>query len=115
MERFSEFLGKDLALKLNLNYSTCTQDLNYYVGGNFLSTEYNYIEISLQKWTGMSYCKSSTEIDSILNQMKLGVALSNYFFDSDNYDNPVKINYSNDYETWIMGSLKKNIELRFRK
>ena len=96
----------------NVNW---TQSLDYYIGGNFLSAEYNYIEVSLQKWTGVSNCKSSTEIDSILNQMKIGIALTDYFFDSDDYDSPIKTVYTNDYEYWISGSIKKNADIRFKK
>ena len=115
LDRYKSLVGESLATSLNMGYANWTKTLDYFVGGNYLSTEYNYIEISLQKWSGLSYWKSSTEIDSIINQMKIGIAFTNYFFDSDNYNDPIKIDYTNDYEAWLVGSLKKNIEVRVRK
>ena len=114
-DRYKSLIGENMATSLKMANESWTQTLDYYVGGNYLSTEYNYIEIILQKWSGMSYWKSSAEIDSIINQMKIGIAFTNYFFDSDDYNDPIKIDYMNDYEAWMVGSLKKNIEIRVRK
>ena len=75
-----------------------TDSLNYAIGGNSLSSEYNYIHIVLSKWTGQTYCKPDDEITAALNKIKIGVAMTDYFFDGDNYDNPILINPSTGYE-----------------
>ena len=46
--------------------------------------------------------------------MKVGIAITNYFFDIEDYNDPIKLDYSNDYEVWLAGSMNKNIEIKYK-
>ena len=41
--------------------------------------KYLYIEISVNKWSGYSYWKSSTAIDSVISNMVVGLSMSDYY------------------------------------
>ena len=93
-DRFNSLFTEALVDNLGLKHFACTNSLDYSVGGNYFSTEYNHIQIEISKWSGYSYCKSESEINSSIEISKIGVAMTDYYFDSNDYSNPIKINPS---------------------
>ena len=113
--RFARFFDAKVATALNLDKMIWTHSLDYAIGGNFLSTEYNYISISISKCSAQSYWKSDAEIYSALGSVKIGVALTDYYFDSNNYDNPIQMNPSSNLEYAQTASMKKTLNILIRK
>ena len=113
--RFARFFDAQVATVLNLDRMIWTQSLDYAIGGNFLSTEYNYISISISKCSAQSYWKSDAEIFNALGSAKIGVALTDYYFDSNNYDDPIQINPSTNFEYAPTTSMKKTLNILIRK
>ena len=113
--RFAQFFDAQVATALNLDKMIWTQSLDYAIGGNFLSTEYNYISISISKCSAQSYWKSDAEIYSALGSVKIGVALADYYFDSNNYENPIQANPSTNFEYAPTTSMKKTLNIMIRK
>ena len=64
--------------------------------GNLLSKETSKVKILLTRCTGQSYCKSNEEIDAAINSMSLIIAVTDYFFDIDDYSSPIKLNFRSD-------------------
>ena len=69
--RFYSNLGISTSQKYDLDNMICTDSLNYAIGGNSLSSEYNYIHIVLTKWTGQSYWKSDDEIPMFASNIEI--------------------------------------------
>ena len=38
-----------------------------------------YVEVTLSKWNGYYYCQSSTDIDSVIPDIRLGLSMSDYY------------------------------------
>ena len=113
--RFAQFFDAQVATALNLDKMIWTHSLDYSIGGNFFSTEYNYISISISKCSAPSNWKSDAEINSALGSVKIGVALTDYYFDSNNYDNPIQMNPSTNLEYAPTASMKKTLNILIRK
>ena len=114
-KRFYSKLGVVTSQSYDLDSMICTDSISYNIGGNSLSSEYNYIHIVLQKWSGQSYCKSDNNITAALKNLKIGVALTDYYFDGDNYDNPLQINPATGYEYIPISSMKKNVIIKIHR
>ena len=113
--RYAQFFDAQVANYLNIDQLIWTQSLDYAIGGNSLSAEYNYISISISKCSAQSYWKSDAEIYSALGSAKIGVAITDYYFDSNNYDNPIQMNPSSNFEYAPTISMKKTLNIMIRK
>lgn len=113
-EQFSTYLGEDLTVKLGLVGAKCSNVTNFVIGGNFMSSDYNLVALQVSKCVDKPYCKSEAEINAVLNYMKVGIAVSDYYFDVQDYDNPVKINVVNDYEFSLIGGFTKSVQMKIR-
>ena len=71
-----------------------------------------YVQILLSKWTDQSYCKSDSEISKALTSIGMGFSMADYYFDSDDYSTPLKINVNDELKFWAVSGITKTIELR---
>ena len=113
--RFQQFFSDEISNVLNLKYMIWTQSLDYVIGGSFLSTEYNYFSISLSKCSGLPYCKSDSDINKAIESISVGVALTDYYFDSNDYENPIQMNPSANLEYVPIGTMKKTLNIKLMK
>ena len=86
-----------------------------FIGGGFSSSEYNYIQVSLLRWKNQSYWKSASQINDAINSLQIGVAFSEYYFDSNDYSNPIKINVNIDNFVGLMASYDKIVKLKLKR
>ena len=77
--------------------------------------EYNYFQITVSKWSGKPTCQSSDTIDKVLSDVKIGVAITDYYFDSDDYSSPLKINVNDALRFHLLNGYTKNVNLRVRR
>ena len=96
-DTFAKVYGQELSDKFQLHNMYCTPNVNFNIKGNILSDEYDYFELAIKKCTGFTYWKSESEIDEALKKYRMVVALTDYYFDVEDYDNPVKFSFQNDY------------------
>ena len=85
------------------------------IGGSFLSTEYNFVSISLSKCSGLPDCKSDSDINKAIESIRVGVALTDYYFDSNDYENPIQMNPSANLEYVPIGTMKKTLNIKLMK
>ena len=71
-------------------------DKDYEIGGDFSSTEWNYFELLIDKCSA-SDCKTDDEINEVLKNTQVDIAVSNYYFDTNQYENPVKVSLDNRF------------------
>ena len=91
LDKWADIIGYDFASTAGMNATYCIQEDDIKVGGNLLGTEYSYIEIDISQWQSGS-CQSTTDIDNAAQLYKIGTAVSRYYFDSNDYENPLKVN-----------------------
>ena len=93
------------------------KEKDFSIGGAFSSPNYRYVQINLYKWqNGTSVIwKPQDEIDQYLGDARLSFAYRNFYFDSDDYVEPVK-SYIDD-KVWfkVMPDRLKNTDVLFRK
>ena len=70
--------------------------------------------MQISRWSGSLNCKSSEEIDFVLNQMSLVFAVTDYYFDIDDYSSPIKMNFRSDISFGFTSNLTKYIVLNVR-
>ena len=114
-DKFAKYLGEELNKQMNMANSYCPNVTDMYIGGNLLASEYNYVEITLTRWNGKPTCKTTTEIDTALGSLALGVLLTDYYFDSNDYSSPIKINLNDLFKFWGQNGMTKNIDLKIRR
>ena len=82
----------------------------YKIAGNYLSNNYQFISISLKKWTGVG-CKPSALIDQVLQGVVVSVPTLNSYMDFNDYVTPIK-SYLEDRSSFnILPSNRKIIKL----
>ena len=104
-------------LKINCIFkgSIAANTTDITIGGNFLSNEYNYFKVTISRWSGQYYCKSTDEINKAINSLSIGVGLIDYYFDSSDYSNPVRLNLNLDDEYPMINSFRKSVTLKMRR
>ena len=71
--------------------------------------------MSIKRWKGQSYCKSTSQINDAMTKLSLGFGVTEYYFDSSDYSNPIKLNVNTVNQFGLIPSFKKTVRLMFRK
>lgn len=114
-DRYYEPLGKELALSLLTDRFYWIKETDIKIGGNFASLEYNYIKWVFQKCTGDPSCQDISTINSALDQLHIGFGISDYYFDSKDYIDPIKVNLASNFEISILSDFTKEMFINIRK
>ena len=88
---------------------------DFLLGGSDISDEYNYISIQLSKWTNQSYCQNQTEIDSKISELTVHFGITSYFFDIEDYEDPLKIFIDDDIYLFAEPDYKKEYFVRIKQ
>ena len=91
-EEFSEVADQQTILNIGFDRYRCPEHKNYTLGGNIYSEQLNEIIIRINRCTNGSsiVCKSDAEIDTFIRNKFFNLGLSNFYFDGDDYDDPIK-------------------------
>ena len=97
-------VDKTLYDRIGFQSYLCPKNSDFFVRANYNSENYEFIQITLSKWSG-SDCKSDTEINDVLNTHYIDFAIVSTYFDFNDYSNPIKyylqdINYINLINFW---------------
>ena len=95
----------------------CPKIKDYSVGGQFSSPNYRYLYVKLLKCdsTFMPNCKTDAEIDDWIDQAQMNMFYNNFYFDSDDYDSPIK-SFIDDKIWWkIMPKFRKDADIFIRR
>ena len=79
--------------------------------GNLFTKEQSVIKIQISRCSGSLNCQSKEQIDSVLSQMSLVFAFTDYYFDIDDYSSPIKMNLRSDIAFGFTPNLTKYIVL----
>lgn len=95
----------------------CPKIKDYTIGGQYTSPNYRYLYIKVMKCdsTKRADCKSEADIDTWIDQAQVSLYYNNFYFDSDDYVNPVK-KYIDD-KLWfsIMPAIRKDADVFVRQ
>jgi hypothetical protein len=86
----------------------CPDTKDFLVQGNIISGEFKAFTLSVQKWKGHAYWKTDAEINAALEKMDLVMGITNYFFDSHSYDNPIQVNFEPIGDFSLINGLNQN-------
>ena len=65
--------------------------------------------------SGRADCKDSATLNNAVNLIQYEFLLSNYYFDMNDYSNPVKNSIDDKLKFYALQNLQKDIEIRVRK
>ena len=114
-DSFKPILGDFLATNLNTPAILWIKDTDIFIGGNFASLEYNSIEWTISKWTGQSYWENETVIDEAIKSLPVRMAITDYYFDVNDYENPKKVNLVNDFSYFLASGVTKDLLVKIRR
>lgn len=111
-QQFVDMLGKETADLFQSNKAVCPVNSEYYISGSSFSNDYGAVKITLVKCFGNG-CKPSAEIDEYLKGKTLFVGLLNYYFDTEDYEDPIKFRFEGNYNWGILPGyyLTKNVRI----
>ena len=100
----------------NAEIFLCLQDDDYKIKGELISSSSSYLNITVSKCKDKSYCLSDSQISDFINSNSLSVftGFQTYYFDSDDYDNPLQTYFDNDLNWYISPGLQKTINVNFQ-
>ena len=55
-----------------------------------MSSKKTKFDIKLYRCIGSTSCRSTTEINNFMNDLYFCIVINNWYFNFDNYDNPIK-------------------------
>ena len=70
--------------------------------------------LNISKCTGLPTWRTDAEINSVLNSMFVGFAITDYFFDIDDYTSPLKVNARNDVTFIPASGFTKVVNIKVR-
>ena len=76
---------------------------------------YNYILITIDKWSGSPTCQSSSYIDSLIDSLEVNFIISDYYFDLNDYSNPIKSTYNDRLNYYGVRGITKKAEIRMKR
>ena len=88
--------------RVGLSTYICPKNTDFFIRANFNSDNYEAIQISIGKWTGINW-KSPADINTVINTHYLNLALVSSYFDFDDYENPIHY-YLQDMNVFILVS-----------
>ena len=113
-DRFNPILGESIAFNVGTRSVIWINESDISIGGNFASLEYNYIEWNIYKWTGHIVWENETAIDDAIKSITVGMAITDFYFDINDYENPVKVNLADDFEYFPASGVTKDVLVKVR-
>ena len=107
-------MDQSISEGLFLPYFICPKSLDYELSGDHVSQVWKYMEIRISKCSGKATCKTDAEIDAIINELRFSLALSSYFFDSNDYDSPLKVTIANDFNWNLLSNMHVNKHIKLK-
>ena len=100
----------------NTEIFLCLIDEDYKIKGGLIARNSNYLNITVSRCKDKSYCLSDSQINDFINSNNLSLfaGLQSYYFDSDNYDDPLQSYFDNDLNWYISPGLQKTININFQ-
>ena len=82
-------VDKALYDRIGFQSYLCPKNSDFFIRANYNSEFYEFIQISLSKWSG-SNCKSDDEINDVINSHYIDIGIVSTYFDFNDYTDPVK-------------------------
>ena len=97
----------------------CPENNNFFVQGNSIANSYSFFDINITRWVNDTESDliwgDEEEIDDILTDIELNIALVNSYFDFEDYDNPVKTYLDDRFRYNLVNSLEKFVVISLQE
>jgi hypothetical protein len=95
---FNEHIDNSVADALGISSFSCPTSDDWRLGGSETGESYDYVEFGVNKCRGGGSCKIDSVIDTAMKGQTIQFALSNFFFDVLEFDNPINITLDNEFQ-----------------
>lgn len=93
----------------------CPENLDAIVQGNSNSDTFSFLELTIKKWEGQTYCETTSNIDDKINGLNFELIFINSEFDFDDYSSPVKAYLDSRIYSSIAKSFSKEVYISLQK
>ena len=76
---------------------------------------YNYVYLTIEKWSGSTSCQDSDTIDFLVDYLQADFIITDYYFDPNDYSNPVKNTYNDKLKFYGVSGITKTAEIRMKR
>ena len=83
------YSNKSEITNFKIDQMVCVKEKDYKIGGDKYSDDFQFLEITLKKCTGVN-CLNQTEIDKVINKLDLTLLVVNAYLDFKDFNDPVK-------------------------
>ena len=97
----------------NIDTYICPNSKEYKIKGGIASNSTHYLNMTLSRWRDKSDCLTDDQIDEVLDQQQLilNSVIQTYYFDSDDYDNPLKPYFVDSLQWYLTSGFSKSIRI----
>jgi len=111
---FDDIVTDEFATNFQLDKFFCPNTKEYMLGGNFVSSQVNFIAITLDKCTGESYCQTPAEIDKVTEDLLFVFSPPTYFFNSEKFKEPITLSVGKQNEFSIINGFKQSLNINIQ-
>jgi hypothetical protein len=111
---FSEYIDNSVADALGISGFNCPSSQDWRLGGSETGESYDFAEFVVIKCQGGGTCKTDAEINTAMAGQRIQMAISNFFFDVLEYDDPINITLDNEFQYPLVPGflVEKHIRIR---
>ncbi|CAI2362987.1 unnamed protein product [Moneuplotes crassus] len=115
-DKFDQFIDKETATRLSMHLTLCPNSSDWRIGGSRTGYQFSAFIGTIKRCSSnlSGFCKSENEINDKINSQKFFVAISNYYFDVEDYDNPVNVTFEDEFNYSLIKEMTVEKTLRVR-
>lgn len=107
--QYDGIVRKDVMDAVGITSFLCPDTQVYELGGSGIFTQYSFVYISLDKWSGNAYCKTDAEIQDVIEDIQIKVTLFSFYFNIDSYDDPLQVTVDLNNEINLLYNMKQKV------
>ncbi|CAI2362670.1 unnamed protein product [Moneuplotes crassus] len=115
-DKFDKFIDKEAARRLNMHLTLCPNSSDWRIGGSETGYQFSSFIGSIRRCSSNvpGFCKSEEDINKAINFQLFYVAISNYYFNIDDYNNPVNVTFEDEFNYHLIEGMTVDKTLRVR-
>ena len=115
----NQHYGEQFTSSLNIDTFICPSITDYSVGGNIYSEKSSTVQVIVKRCDNATapsgvVCKTTDEINAIMEFLNVIILPSNYFFDDQDYKSPIKLSVENEFMFPVVNGFETHKELRIK-
>ena len=112
-----DMIEPEVALALKLDQFYCPVSNDYTIGGTQLGVLNHQMIISVRRWELASGWQTTATIDADMVGQRVGLGITNFYFDVEDYESPIKALFVNDFDVAFLPgyTVEKHLKVKINR